>query len=193
MTPRIVLLMVASSVLLVAVLASAVAGPARSQLESMLPDACEGFGGEKAIFCVGMTNLTFIHNGGFMTYVDRGVETALVRTFTRDTSFYSAVIYGMNSVENASAIMEHFRSTYNAQPNEMGDGGFEHTSYGMNYIYFCLDDVFVTLEGSGESSMEGMKEAAEDILTKAGGERWPVMAWVFLIVRRICDRCQTHS
>ncbi len=117
----------------------------------------------------------------------------MVRTFTRDTSFYTTIIYGMNSVENASAILEHFRSTHNAQPNSMGDGGFEDASYGMNYLYFCLHDVFVTLEGSGESSMECVRQAAEDILAKSVAEMGlGVIVPVLLIVSRIYHQRRTH-
>ncbi len=181
MLPRSVLL-VTTSILFLATLTHAAAGPPRSKLESVLPEACQGFEAEEAMFCVGMGNLTFIHNGGFMAYVDRGVETAMVQTFTRDTSFYTAIVYGMNSEINASAILDHYRSIYNAQANSMGDGGFEHTSYGMNYLHFCLDDMYITLEGSGESSMECMRQAAQEILTKAVAEIVPPVAISILLI-----------
>jgi hypothetical protein len=134
----------------------------------MVPEPYEGYATDGGpMFCVGMVNLTFIHNGGYMDYVDRGVEEALTQTYTRDTSYYTATLYTMNSGANASAILEHFRSLYSAEANTLGDGGFEHSLYGMNYVYFHLEDLFVTLEGTGGSSMEAMRQSAQEIVTKA--------------------------
>ena len=154
-------------------LATVQAESTRSRLGALLPDACEGYRPEESWFCVGTTNLTYIHNGGYIAYVNRGVETAMMQTYTKDSSFYTATIYGMNTKTNASDIVEHYRSTYNAQPNNIGDGGFEHTSYGMNYLHFCLGDLYITLEGSGQSTMQCMRQAAQNILTKAVDETIP--------------------
>ena len=176
-----------SFIFLPATITNAAAEPTRSQLEGMLPDAYEGFNAERnPMFCVGTVNLTFIHNGGYLSWVDKGVQTALIQTFTKDSSYYSATLYGMNSRANASAIINHFKDQTQGNDISLGEEGFEHSGYGMNYIYLRFQDVFITLEGTGTGSMEAMRKSAEEIHRKAMPE--PISTVIGLLLLAVLRR-----
>jgi hypothetical protein len=155
-------------ILLLSNLSAVAAESNRGHLAEFLPGAYEGFTSEiSPMFCVGVVNLTFIHNGGYLEWVDMGVQTALTQTFTKDGAYYTATIYAMNSLANASGILKHFQEQTGGMDAFIGDEGFEHSALGMNYIYFRIGDIFITLDGHGESSMEAIRQSASEIHQKA--------------------------
>ncbi len=142
-------------------------------LAGLLPDGKEEFlpDPEGPYFYLSPEDLTEIYNGGYMTYVDRGVVSAASQVYARDSDFYQVVIHDMNSLENASAIVGYFHDLFSggqATINEidLGDGGFDYMQFGMSYIYFRLSDLFVTLEGS-EGAASAMNLASREVVTRA--------------------------
>ena len=148
-------------------------------LAGLLPDGKEGFlpDPEGPYFYLSSEDLTEIYNGGYMTYVDRGVVSAASQVYARDSDFYQVVIHDMDSFENASAIVGYFHDLFSGgqatiDEIDLGDGGFGYMQFGMSYTYFHLWDLFVTLEGS-EGAALAMDLASRETVERAVPEILP--------------------
>jgi hypothetical protein len=152
-------------------------------LMGLLPEGKEGFQADPEGPCLYLSseNLTEIYDGGYLTYVDRGVVSAASQAYASDSDFYQVVIHDMNSLENASVIVGYFYDLLSGgqatiEHLELGDGGFRYTQSGdftYHYIYYHLSDLFVTLEGS-DGAVSAMTLASEEIVTRAIPETIPV-------------------
>jgi hypothetical protein len=123
-------------------------------------------------FFVSWENLTGIYDGGYMTYVDRGVLTVLSQAYIKESAYYTVVLHGMNSDANASGIVAYFREVISGgsgavQDFSVGDGGFEYSDQSMGYIYFSVGDLFVALEGTGAAVQGAMALAGQNVAEKA--------------------------
>lgn len=144
------------------------------ELESLMPEAYEGYipSEEGPIFYLSSRNLTDIYDGGYMTYVNQGVLTAISQVYTKGSSFYTVILHGMTSRANASSIVTYFKGVVcggSASVDDLllGGGGFWCTNYDMKYLYFSQGEIFVTLEGLGDSVKTAMEKSAQDVVEKA--------------------------
>ncbi len=145
----------------------------RHELLLLLPGEHDGFVPDEdgPYFFLSTTNLTDIYDGGYMTYVERGVISALSQVYTKDSSFYHTILHSMNSQENASVIVSYFKDlvsggTVPVSEVDLGDGGFEYSDYGMRYVYFSKGNLFVRLEG-GEAASKALTLSAQEVASKA--------------------------
>jgi len=143
-----------------------------NQLRSYLPGALEGFlpDGESR-FCVA-SNLTYIYDGGYLTYVNRGTIMAVQQSYVKkESAYYTVTLHWMNTRDNASNIVRHFRELFSGLPNlndvALGEGGFECSDCCVNYLYFWQGQLFATLEGTRDLSTKAMTLSAQEILLKA--------------------------
>ena len=167
-----------------------------ADLPDLVPSGEEGYQPDPGgpYLYLSSANLTGIYDGGYLTYVDRGVVSAVSQIYAKDSDYYQIVIHDMNSAENASGIVSYFYDLFSGDGAEinvidLGDGGFQYkTDFGMNYLYYHLSDLFITLEGS-EGAGAAIGIASEDIARRAVQETFPValLAEAFLLVG-LCQR-----
>lgn len=149
-----------------------------SQLRSYLPAGFEGFvpDGESR-FCVA-SNLTYIYDGGYLTYVNRGTIMVVQQFYVnKESAYYTVTLHWMNSRENASNIVRYFRDIFSGLPNlhdiALGEGGFEYSDCCVTYLYFWQGQLFAALEGTRDLSTNAMGLSAQDVLLKAMPEASP--------------------
>ncbi len=142
-------------------------------LRSYLPGAVDGFLPEEgqSIFCVA-SNMTYIYDGGYLTYVNQGTVMALQQFYAKgESAYFSVTLHLMNSRENASRIVGYFRGILSSLPTlrdaELGEGGFECSDSSVSYLYFWQDRLFVALEGTRDLSIQAMRLSGGEILRKA--------------------------
>ena len=160
---------------------SASAGLGAEDLRRLLPPGHGGFSPDPdgPHYYISTQNLTYIYDGGYLIYVDRGVASAMSQLYTRDSAFYQLVLHDMNSRENASVIVAYFEDLVSGSVQleqlDIGDGGFRYSDHGMAYMYFSTGELFVTLEGI-EGSEAAIGLAARDVLEKALPDAWQIAA-----------------
>jgi len=159
-----------------------------NQLRSYLPGGVEGFlpDEEQSTFCVA-SNMTYMYDGGYLTYVDRGTIMALQQFYiNRESAYYTITLHWMNSRENASNIVRYFRELFSGLPNlndtALGEGGFEYSDCCVNYLYFWQGELFAALEGTRDLSTKAMKLSAQEILRKAIPDVSLCLGLAFLVV-----------
>ena len=163
-------------------------------LEELVPGAFEGFtAGEGPYLYPGPESLLELYNGGYMVYVDGGVQAALAQDYYGEESYYSLVLHAINTPANAIGMVAYFRDQISAgfQVNEieLGDGGFEYSFKGTNFLYFSTGDLFVTLQG-GQGTLEAIRSSARDVHERAVPEVW-VAATLPLLA--ICRRISSND
>jgi len=157
-------------------------------LEELVPEPFEGFtAGEGPYLYHGPESLLELYNGGYMVYVDGGVEAALAQDYYGQDSYYSLVLHAINSPANAIGMVAYFRDQISAgfqvDDIELGDGGFEYSFKGTNFLYYSTGDLFVTLQG-GQGTLEAIRSSARDVHEKAVPEVWAAAPILLLAMRR---------
>jgi len=116
-------------------------------------------------------SLTEIYDGGYMLYIDNGVQEAAQKIYHKDNVYLTLTTHFMKSQKASKAFVAYWKKMFKNEKLTKTKGvgeGFTMSSNGATMTYWSNERVFVTLMATndGKEGVEAVSTALKVIVQK---------------------------